>query len=111
MPKNAPQLPPPMSTRHERYNGMHWLLRDIISVQVDVLNNNTFFRVYLTRVPCVGEKVTYGRFEYRVLCVVHNPVNDDGRVDFGDHAYIDAEWLPAGPWPPGRQKKKRQAEK
>lgn len=111
MPKKAPSPPLQMPPMHERYNEKHWLLRDIISVHVDVLNNNTFFRVYLTRVPCVGERITYGRYEYRVLCVVHHPVNDDGRAEFGDHSSVEAEWLPEEPRPPGRQKKKRQAEK
>ena len=85
MPKKAPSLPPQMPPMHERYNGKHWQLRDIVSIFVDVINNDTYFSVCLTRIPTPGEFITYGAIEYRVLRVSHCPVDDDGRTTVGYH--------------------------
>jgi hypothetical protein len=48
MPMKAPQSPPLMPPVHERHNRNQWLLRDIASVFVDVINNDTYFSICLT---------------------------------------------------------------
>lgn len=111
MAKKSSKSPPQMPPMHERYNGKHWLLRDIIFVHVDVVNNDTYFQAHLTRVPVPGEFIYYGAYQYLVLKVFHATVDDDGRATAAYHAYIDAEWQPEDPYPSNRQKKRRPAEK
>ncbi len=36
-----------MPPLHERYNGKHWQLRDIIYISVDVVKDDTYFSVHI----------------------------------------------------------------
>jgi hypothetical protein len=105
--KKRPQLPIELPPVHPRYDRTQWLLRDIVSVHVEVTNNDTWFSCNLTRVPSVGEVLLYGPHEYQVLRVFHSEVDNDGRTIAGNHAYIDAELLPEEPCVPGQRRKKR----
>jgi hypothetical protein len=45
-------------------------------------------------VPGIGDEIIREDKTYKVVRVLHDRVDDDGRARFGYHAYVDAE-LPA----------------
>ncbi len=105
--KKRPLLPVEVPILHARPDRSQSRLRDIVSIHVDVMNNDTYFDVYLSRVPGLGEEITYGPREYQVIRVIHMPVDNDGRPGIGSHAYVDANILPEEPHIPRQRRKRR----
>lgn len=88
--RTAPQeVPPP----HERYNRAHPLLRELVLVHVGG-NDGESFDVLLSRVPGIGEEICREDRTYKVLRVIHDSVDDDGRARSGWHAIVDTELQP-----------------
>jgi hypothetical protein len=72
-----------------RYNPAIPLLKELVLVHVDA-TDGAKFDVHLTRVPGIGEEIVLENRSYQIIRVQHAIVNDDGRAEFGWHAFIQA---------------------
>ena len=73
-------------------------------------NDGIWFDVLLTRVPGIGEGLIREDTTYKVVRVLHNRLDDDGRAEMPYHAYVDVEELQPDvkPQTKGGHKKPRQ---
>jgi len=105
MTKKKTGLPIHVPSIHPSYDRSQPRLREVVSVQV-VVTNDTYFEVQLTRVPRIGEVLSYGSKENRVLRSIHAPVNHEGRADYVYYAFVVAELVPEPPRVPSQRRKR-----
>jgi hypothetical protein len=72
-----------------RYDPAVPLPKELVFVHVDA-TDGTKFDALLTRVPGVGEEIIVENRSYQIIRVQHAVVNNDGRAEFGWHAFVEA---------------------
>jgi hypothetical protein len=86
---------------HKSYDPAHPPLRDLVHVNVKA-DDGTRFDAILTCVPGIGEEINCKNRTYKVMRVLHELVDDDGKARAGCHAFVNAELLPEDALPVAR---------